>query len=286
MPLRLPQAKILKFSFLIALFWTLGLTIELFLTLKGKSFCEASSCLVVGELARLRHREMVILGLAYFLGLLILLAFWRPERDLFRKGLVLWVGGGFFAELVFLMRQALEYKLFCPFCLVVGAGVLLSGVAIFYFFKSSLSILLGALGGLFLGFYLTVNPLTPLKEQAFPAFPERPQVPDLILIYSPDCPHCHEVLDFCQKLPKANLNLCPKDKALGVFRILGLSGVPVLIVDRPPRWEILEGSGPIMAYLKERFGAQALPETPENLNGLFIPETGGICSDLQPEKCQ
>lgn len=281
MPLRPPRAKILKFSFLIALFWTLGLTIEFFLNLKGQSFCEASSCLVVGELARLKHREMVVLGLIYFFGLLFLLVL-RP----WNKGLTLWAGGGLFAELIFLLRQALEYGIFCPFCLVVGLGVFLTAAPILYYFRFSAPSFLGALGGLLLGFYLTASPLTPIKAQAFPAFPERPRVSDLILIYSPDCPHCHEVLEFCRKLPKANLNLCPREKVPGIFRMLGLAGVPVLLVDSPPRIEILEGSGPILAYLRKRFAEQETPLAPsEPFEGLFIPETGGVCSEFKP-RCE
>ncbi|QJA05316.1 hypothetical protein FVE67_00285 [Thermosulfurimonas marina] len=273
-------SEIVRFGvLLVVLFWTLGLFIELLLNFKGKSLCQATSCVVVGEWARLSHREMVLLGLVYFLGLG---GFLLGKKE----GLLyLWASGGLFAETIFFLRQGLEYHLYCPFCLLVGLGVALSALPLLVFHRPSWGALLGGLAGLLLGFALTATPLSALKARAFPAFPDRPRVPDLLLIYSPDCPHCHEVLDFCRHLPQANLYLCRKEEALPLFRILGLSGVPVLIVDRPGRREILEGSRAIIAYLEKRFGGQGLSLTPLE-NGLFVPQIEtGVCSELKP-KCE
>jgi len=277
-----PPEKVRRLVLLVALFWTLGLFIEFLFNLQGKSLCQATSCLVVGEWARLSHREMVLLGLAYFLGLAALLL--RPKG--WREGLLyLWATGGLFAEAVFFLRQALEYQLYCPFCSLVGLGVALSALPLLGLRRPSREVLLGGFFGLLLGFSLTATPLSALKARAIPAFPDRPPAPDLLLIYSPDCPHCHEVLEFCRRLPEANLNLCRKEEALPLFKLLGLSGVPVLIVDRPPRWEILEGSGVIIAYLERRFGKREIPLSPPT-SGLFIPQLEtGVCSELKP-KCE
>jgi len=138
--------------------------------------------------------------------------------------------------------------------------------------------------------YLTNVPLRPLEKVAFPAFPKRPATSGLILIYSSKCPHCHEVLKFCQKLPSANLKLCPLEKAKGLLRLLNLKGVPVLVVKEPPRIRIFEGSGAIIAYLKEKFSGpkkalEAIFPGAAEIPGLLIPQTEGVCSELQP-KCQ
>ncbi|MBX6423186.1 hypothetical protein [Thermosulfurimonas sp. F29] len=250
------------------------------MNLKGKSFCTSSSCLVVGELSRLAHREMVLLGLAYFLSLGLALALGAPAGLL---GLL--ASGGLFAEAIFVARQVFEYRLLCPFCLVTGIGVVLTALPVLYGLRGPKASLAGALVGVLAGFWLTANPLVPLKAEARPAFADRPPVTDLYLIYSPECPHCHEVLEVCRNLPGANLNLCRREKARGLFRLLGLKGVPVLVVERASRWEILEGSGPIIAYLKERFGSKPSSVGPALLEGILIPENGGVCSELKP-RCE
>ncbi|RUM89530.1 MAG: hypothetical protein DSZ24_01040 [Thermodesulfatator sp.] len=279
------KGKAYKIAFFIALFWSLGLLIEFFFNLRGKSLCGAERCFLVGEWAHLSHRGMILLGLLYFWGLEGLILFRKKRGGEFL--LYGWLSGGLFAEAVFFLRQELEYKLFCPLCLLVGLGVLLSALPLFWVSKPSWKFGIGGLGGLVLGFALTASPLSVLKARAFPAFPDRPPAPDLILIYSPSCPHCHEVLEFCRKLPQANLNLCRKEDALPLFRLLGLSGVPVLIVDHPPHQEILEGSRAIIAYLEKRFRqkAQPLPLSPSE-TGLFIPQLEtGVCNERQPT-CQ
>ncbi len=279
MLLRLPASKAYRFSFFVALFWFLGLSLELFLNLKGQSFCETYTCRVVAEFSLLDHQEMVLLGLFYFGGLLFLLGSNLPGKG---RMLLIWSTAGLSAETVFLLRQALEYRLFCPFCLGVALGVFLATGALLKDLGRDAGVpssLLGALIGLTAGFLLTVNPLLSLRAEAQPAFPDRPPVEDLYLVYSPRCPHCHEVLEFCRSIPRANLNLCPKEKARGLFRLLGIQGVPVLVVIHPPRWEILEGSKSIISYLERRFEVSQ-PASPLDL---LLPQTGGVCSELKPQ---
>lgn len=282
---------LLKFSLGWALLFVLGLSVEAFLNLKGRAFCELSSCLIVGELTRLSHRSMVLLGLGYFAVFSVLLILVLRGQRL--EGLLLlMVSSGLGAETVFLLRQAFDYHLWCPFCLTVALGVVGSAVPVlwhFRHFRYPAVGFLGALLGIMVAFYLTSISLAPLEEVAFSAFPERPPSSDLILIYSPKCPHCHEVLEFCKKIPEINLSLCPREKALGLLRLLDLKGVPILVIKEPPRVRILQGSGAIIAYLRERFPRPVkapgpIPPGATEMPGLLIPETGGVCSELQP-KC-
>jgi len=130
----------LKFSVGVAILFALGLSVEAFLNLKGRTFCELESCLIVGEFARLSHQDMVLLGLGYFgffslLGFLVLKG-WKLEGVLI--GLA---SSGLFAETVFILRQAFDYVLWCPFCLVVAFGVIGSGLPVLWFFRSRIATL-------------------------------------------------------------------------------------------------------------------------------------------------
>ncbi|OAQ20870.1 hypothetical protein [Thermosulfurimonas dismutans] len=278
----------MKFSVVWALLFALGLSVEALLNFKGRAFCELSSCFIVGELARLSHRSMVLLGLGYFAVFSVLLILVLRGQRL--GGLLLLLASsGLAAETIFLLRQAFDYHLWCPFCLAVALGVVGSALPVLWHFKYPVVGFLGALLGIVVAFYLTSISLIPLEEVAFSAFPERPSSSGLILIYSPECPHCHEVLEFCKKIPEANLSLCPREKALGLLRSLDLKGVPVLVIKEPPRVRILQGSGAIIAYLRERFPRPVkapgpIPPGATEMPGLLIPETGGVCSELQP-KC-
>jgi len=268
---------LLKFSLIWALLFAVGLTVEAFFNLKGQALCELESCLLVSELAHLSHQSMVLLGIAYFalfagLSALVLRG-WRLEGPL---GFL--AASGLGAEAIFLLRQAFDYQMWCPFCLTVALGVLGSALPVLRHIKGYRIGFGGAILGATVAFYLTNISLTPLQKTAFSAFPPKTASANLILVYSSECPHCHEVLEFCKEVG-ADIRICPRDKALGLLRTLDLKGVPILIVRELPEIRILQGSGPILAYLKKRFSPNE--ETP--LPGLIIPETGGICSELQPE---
>ncbi len=278
--------RLFKFTLLVSLVFVAGLSVEAFLNLRGRALCELNSCLIVGELSRISHQSMVLLGWGYFLSLVLLSLMalrgirWAPGALLFV------VSAGLMGEVVFLLRQTLEYHLLCPFCIVVALGVGLTALPVIFYHRRLHSV--GTLAGVLLSFYLTSVSLSPLEKTMRPAFPERPPVNNLILIYSPDCPHCHEVLAFCQQLPEANLNLCPKEEAVSLLRALNLKGIPVLVVKEDPlRIKVLQGSGPIISYLRKRFPTSAQSPTllPPTETELLIPETGGICSELQP-KCE
>ena len=268
---------LLKFSLIWALLFAFGLSVEAFFNLKGQALCELESCIIVSELAHISHQSMVLLGIAYFalfagLSALVLRG-WRLEGPL---GFL--AASGLGAEAVFLLRQAFDYQIWCPFCLTVTLGVLGSAVPVLWHIRPYRIGFGGAILGATVAFYITNISLTPLQKIAFSAFPQKTASSNLILIYSSECPHCHKVLKFCKEIG-ANIRLCPKDKALGLLRTLDLRGVPILIVRELPEIQILQGSGPILAYLKKRFSPNE--ETP--FSGLIIPETGGICSEIQPE---
>jgi len=278
---------LLKFSLGWALLFAFGLSIEAFLNLKGRALCKLDSCLIVGDLTRFSHQVMVLLGLSYFVVfsgfLFLVLRRWKLESLL-----SFMASSGLGAEAVFLLRQGFDYHLWCPFCLTVALGVIGSAVPVLWHFRRSKHSAV-SLGGILLGitvaFYFTSISLVPLEEVAFSGKPSS----GLILVYSPKCPHCHEVLEFCKKIPEINLSLCPREKALGLLRLLDLKGVPILVIKEPPRVRILQGSGAIIAYLRERFPRPVkapgpIPPGATEMPGLLIPETGGVCSELQP-KC-
>ncbi len=276
--------KYLRWISLWSLLFAAGLLGEIFLNLKGRALCELESCLLVSALAHLSHLQMVLLGLAFFL-ILVFLSLWYQRTRTGSALLVLTAGLGLGGEAVFLLRQAFDYKVWCPFCLVVAVGVLGASLGILFIFRRWSWSFLGFWVGLVPAFLLTSLTLVPLEKVARPAFPERDPPKNYFLVYSENCPHCHEVLDFCRNLPGFNLYLCPKDQAWGLLRSLDLKGIPVLVVKEKKGIKVYQGSQTIIAFLKDNFKAPAplLPETP--LPGLLVPPSEGVCSELQP-RCE
>jgi hypothetical protein len=138
----------------------------------------------------------------------------------------------------------------------------------------------GAILGITLALILTPIPLTPLSEASIKRIYRGNPTTKMILIYGEDCPHCHEVLSFCNQMQDIDLLLCPKQKALAFLRTLDIKGVPVLVVDKNGEKEIFVGSKLIVSYLKNSEKGAGPEISP--LEELLTPE--GICSEVQ--KCE
>ena len=159
---------------------------------------------------------------------------------------------GISAELVFLMRQFLEYHTLCQFCLVVAAGVIAVAVFSFSLVRLSLREVFMTASILFsfsLAFLLTRIPVSPITS-------------DKVLIYSPSCPHCERVIQFCKE-QGIDLSLCRETNVRGILYCLGVKGVPALLIRK-------QGEGNVMAYLLEK-------ENEQNLL-LFPQQDEGVCS--------
>jgi len=107
-------------------------------------------------------------------------------------------------------------------------------------------------------FYITSVPVTPIWNSASTLFTplgkkvQKIKEPQYLLIYSSNCPHCHEVIKFCLK-NKINIKLCHQNKIPAFFRTFDLKGVPVLIAKTSNHsYQIIQGSNKIVKFLSQK----------------------------------
>jgi len=242
-----------KTAFAISLAYLILLLAEFLLHLQGKSLCQESSCRVVMGFSG-SEKEMLIAGMVYFALQVVFLA-----TDRLSLSALLSVCG-ISAEAVFLMRQAFEYHTFCHFCLIVAAGVVAVAVLSFALVKPSLkeAVISGSMIASFTtAFLLTAVSFEPIRQNK-------------VLIYSPSCPHCERVIQFCKE-QGIELSLCRETNVKGILYCLGVKGVPALLVRQNGELRIIEGEGKVVSYLA------GLTESQKSL----IPELfqeGGVCS--------
>ncbi len=250
---------------------------EVILSGFGKSLCQADTCQVVESFALLPRPLLAGIAASYFfIQALLAYGVWRGWP--YGLNLLTFLATGALGlESILLGRQFFDYHLSCPFCLTVAAFAILS--ALMALLASRKFVVLGAITGALLAFALTPLSVSPLNKIATKRIYRGNPQEKMILIYAPNCPHCHEVLSFCKNLSDIDLLLCPRQKAQAFMHTLDIKGVPVLIIDRDGEKEILVGSKLILSYLKSQ---QVSQTTLPPLEELLAPE--GICSEVQ--KCE
>ncbi len=222
---------------------------EVILSTMGRTLCHSETCQIVENFSRLSRPLMAILAALFFLvQSLGALALWR-SRTAYLPFLVFLASMGLGVEAILLTRQFLDYHIHCPFCLIVAGLVFLSAVPILLVCKRFA--VFGVLLGLLLASFLAPLPIVPLSQAAVKHVYRGSPTETLFLIYSEDCPHCHEVLSYCETMEDLDLFLCPKEKTWPFLRMLGISGVPVMVVNHNGEKQILVGSGLILSYLKK-----------------------------------
>ncbi len=265
--------------FLAAIVSLLGLIYcgtEVILSGLGKSLCHSDTCTIVESFAVLPRPVLSAGGAFYFLlqGLLALRVFKTGRPSGF---LIFLASSALGVEAILLGRQFIDYGLHCPFCLTVATFTILSAGLILL--ASQRFAVLATIAGVFLALVLTPVSVAPLSASSVKHIKRGNPSAKMILIYADNCPHCHEVLSFCDQLEDIDLLLCPKHKALAFLRSLNIKGVPVLVIDKDGEKEVLVGSKLIIARLKS---TEAPSPGFMPLEELLTPE--GVCSETK--KCE
>ena len=248
-----------KTAFAISSAYLLLLFAEFLLHLQGKSLCQESSCRIVMGFSG-SEKEMLMAGMVYFALQAVFLATDRLSL------LALLSLCGVAAESVFLLRQVAEYHTFCHFCLIVAAGVVAVAVLSFALVKPSLkeTVLSGSMIASFTtAFLLTAVSFEPIRQNK-------------VLIYSPSCPHCERVIQFCKE-QGIELSLCRETNVKGILYCLGVRGVPALLVRQNGELRIIEGEGKVVSYLAG-LGESQKSLIPELFQGEGVCSVGRKCN--------
>ncbi len=188
---------------------------ELLLNFLGSSFCFTEGCRVVESFVRGGDLTLLLIGMVVFGSLIIVYKLGQKGRVYFVSDtLILFIA--LTVEGYLVGFQFFVLKQFCVFCLTVFA-LLATAMLLKAFSGSRLAIYAFAnFFAVFIATYLVGIQLETLPNSKY------------VLIYSKFCPHCKEVLQYCEQ-KDIEIDKVEISKAIPVMRALNIKQVPVLI---------------------------------------------------------
>ncbi|MFN4132273.1 MAG: hypothetical protein ACK4GE_04250, partial [Caldimicrobium sp.] len=194
----------------------------------GRSLCLEKGCEIVSALPILPKSLFLLIGILYFLILLLLTIIYQTTQgSFFLNFLIFLLASGLSAEFVFLLRQILEYQIICYFCIIIFFLVsILALLYLLYLRSSTFSVFslfitfLGALIGLSLSFFITSSNYILTGSKYF-------------LIYAEDCPRCKEIIE---KGSTQNFEKISYNKVFPLIKIFQLKVLPILIEKGENTW--------------------------------------------------
>lgn len=276
---------------------------------RGEAVCLNQGCRVVEELTAVSPLLFNAVGLLYILTLFVLL---RPaENDKNRKAVEILLLAGLAAEGVFVSFQFSVAEVFCSYCLLIFAFILLLN-----FLGGRTHILKG--GVIFLAVFLAFASVefspaargsgeSALRRGTFASRINPGSTRQFFLFFSSKCPHCQTVIEALGNCDCSSLYFNPIDQIasldfagltimpsyspeinLSLLNALGIATVPVLIAGNPAGFSVITGEEGIIGYVRQSCFQQETPpagdaaadQTPSEEKKLFDREEGGCAVGL------
>jgi uncharacterized membrane protein len=274
----------------------------------GEAVCLNQGCKVVENLTAVSPLLFNTAGLIYFLTVFILLRLAKDENSL--QAIEILLLAGLAAEGVFVSFQFSVAEVFCSYCLLIFAFILLLN-----FFGGRAQIVKG--GVIFLAVVLAFASLefspaargygqSALRRGTFASKINPDSTRQLFFFFSSSCPHCQTVIEVLENCDCGSLHFNPIDKiaSLDFARLtimpsyspeinrllltaLGIETVPVLIARNPAGFSVITGEESIIGYVRQScFQQETLPawdaagQTPGEEKKLFDQEEGECSVDL------
>lgn len=214
--------------------------IELFLRYEGQTLCPTQGCRVVESYVSAGQNFLLYAGIIFF-GVLFFVSL--KDKSFYEKLETYLLSIALAIEGYLLGFQSFVVKEFCIFCLTV-LGILILA-SIFRFLKGKKELTYGFLSFIFVLF------ITSIVNNSVTEFSQSPYV----LIYSKNCPHCKEVIQFCQE-NSISIEAVEVSEIKGFLKELKINVVPVLYCDEGTEKKFIIGSDNIKQYLFAKKASQ------------------------------
>ena len=255
--------------------------VEILLQTKGASLCHTSGCKLAASFAR---SEMAVLGAGLAFFILLSLLFFLEEKKVFfiRPFLNITIISGLAVEGYLVGFQHFVIHKFCAFCLIIcGLIYLIAFIYAFSYHQAYPILGIGVFLGVFIITYLVSPPAFSqnLEQLATKHYVRGTPKAKWFLFKEENCPHCKKVLQYLLHEYQGSFDLyvCDAQKCVLFLKKLGINEVPVLLIDKGIKKEILIGDSCIIANLKEKEGRELFAP-------IFPQEEGGVCGLEEP--CQ
>lgn len=228
---------------------------ELLFNLSGKSLCKTEGCRIVESFVRGGEIVLLLSGVVLF-GVLFLLSI-NKKFPLFHSIILI---TALSIEGYLLGFQSFIIKEFCLFCLVIFGILFISAMIRLLQGRKEIAFAFISFASVFFIIYL-VNP----KINEFPSS-------QYVLIYSKDCPHCNEVIQYCKQM-SIDVHALNVKEISGILKSLKITSVPVLFCNEGEEKKFIVG----VANIKEYLLAKATPKQ----------DSGEVCPIIfAPSECK
>ncbi|MBI5558130.1 MAG: hypothetical protein HY885_10870 [Deltaproteobacteria bacterium] len=280
----------------------------LFILAKGEAVCLNQGCKVVEELTAVSPLLFNTAGLLYFLVVFVGLR--RAENEKNLKAVEMLLLAGLAAEGVFVSFQFFLAEVFCSYCLLILAFILLLNIlgGPARIFKGGLIFLAVVLAFASLEFSPAArgSGQGALSKGTFASKICSDPTRQLYLFFSSSCPHCQAVIDALESCNSCSFHFNPVDKIKSLdfagltvmpsysheinrtlLTTLGIETIPVLIARNPDGFSVITGEKSIIGYVRqtcfqqETFPAvDAADQTSNAEKKLFDQEEEGCAVDV------
>ena len=265
------QLNLIKY---ISLFATMFIAFQIAYTIsKGESFCVNEGCKIVEQMTTLPPMYLNVLGLSFFL-LVFFLTLMTSGRFIGESFLRLFLILGITGDTIAICYQIYVAKTMCIYCCfvflfilllnliggvrqtILSAGIIASQLFFFSFFSFGPQITAMSNFSIYDGTYAVKICEKPVKR--------------VFLLFSEDCPHCHNVLEKLKNctacefhfnpIKKINSSILPDlvpipsykpEINVAALNIMGIKNIPVLIVENTDGLTFIKGDKNIINFIQQ-----------------------------------
>lgn len=246
-----------------SLFYLIGFLItstELIFHFFGRTLCLTEGCSIVESFVKGGNIVLLVSGVILFIAL-----FFISLKETHSKNLTL----SYIHSLILVIALSAEgyltgfqffiIKEFCIFCLTVFSVLFIACVIRLMQSKKELIFAFVSFASVFFLTYLVNPQIGTIPSSKY------------VLVYSKDCPHCREVIQFC-KQHSISVEAVEAQKISSTLKSLNINSVPVLFCNEGKEKKFIVGTDNIKEYL--------LVKAPSTSN------QEGTCPIFKPEECK
>jgi len=234
-------------------------TIETILHLSGESLCQTEGCRIVESFVKGGDIVLLVSGIILFTALFFV-SFKEKQGNskvyTYIHSSILIVALS--VEGYFLGFQTFIVQEFCVFCLTVFSILFVSCIIRLKQGKKELIFAFVCFSAVFFATYLVSPQIAtlPLSQH--------------VLVYSKNCPHCKEVIQFCKQY-SIPVETFESDKIKATLKSLNINSVPVLFCNEGTEKKIIMGTDNIKEYLFAKINSTVNPTLNQDTNDIKQP---------------
>lgn len=284
----------------------------LLIHLQGEGICFNEGCAIVDSLTRIDPFYFNIFGCFFFLLASLGINRARKGSDLWQRFVSLLLLAALASEAVLFSFQLFVTDIFCSYCLIILALVLIANLfmGLKQIFKGVIIFAAVFIASASLDYSSqTDDESISLSRGSISRFEATNATSELYFFFSADCKYCEQVLEFMSGGVTCTVNFNPIDSfdsfshtgAVNTesyepdvnrryLRNLGIKGIPVLLIERDGTITVIRGASGIIDFLTQNCGQEPsdgqMSISEQGFGGLSLPISSTDDGCLPEQECE